>query len=200
MFRGSAGVFLPIREGRMRQIAFVAAIVSLTLFHAPQAFANWSLGANLGVSFVNPEDGSSETVAGWPLDAFLEPGLRIGFAGTRSSHEGYLESGLVLVDSDSTVHVFELIGNYQYSFKPGSPTSPFLTAGVGLVNVDNGGSATSAMYGGGLGIWHRVAADHGRVRAEVRYDRVSEGDDNGVEVIDKAGIVGIKLGFDLWMK
>lgn len=180
----------------------LAAIVSLGLFQAPQASANWSLGTNLGVSFVSPDGGDNYTVASWPSSAELvTPGLRVGFAGTKSPHEGYLETGFLLISDGGTLHVLELSGNYQYSFKPEGKTSPYLTAGVGLVNVDNSFTgATSAMFGGGLGIWCRVGADHGRVRAEVRYDRVSEGDDSGTPVIDKAGMVGIKLGFDLWMK
>jgi hypothetical protein len=196
-----------LKEDRMRVLA-LAAVVFFGLLQAPQVFANWSLGSNLGLTYLILEDGVHVTTVGVPsgagLSALVQPGLRIGFKGEESALEGYLDMGFALVHNNTggeTEHAVEATANFQDSFRPENDTSPYLTAGAGVANADNGFfSASSFVYGGGLGLWHKVANDHGRIRGEVRYDRVAKGDDNGVVVIDKADTISLKLGFDLWMK
>jgi len=79
-----------------------------------------------------------------------------------------------------------------------------VTGGVGLASVgfDFGSSvsAISAQFGGGLGVRHKMGNEHGVLRGEVRYDRVTEGKDSGTIIIPETGIFGVKLGFDLWDK
>jgi len=189
----------------MRSLA-LAAVVSLGLLQATTAFANWSLGSNLGLSFMSPKDEDHVTTVGLPSGAgffpVVQPGLRIGFKGEESALEGYFDTGFALIhQGGATAHAVEATANFQDSFRPENDSSLYLTAGAGVVNADNSlESATSFTFGGGLGIWHRVEHDHGRIRAEVRYDRLTKGDDHGAIVISEAGIVGLKLGFDLWMK
>lgn len=189
----------------MRVLA-LAAVVFFGLLQASQAFAIWSLGSNLGFSYAKPKGEDHVTSIGVPSGAGLfpvvQPGLRIGFKGEESALEGYFDTGFALVHTDGgTAHAVAATANFQDSFRPENDTSMYLTAGLGLVNADDSfRSATSFMFGGGLGLWHRVGHDHGRVRAEAHYDRVTKGDDNGSVVIDEADVISLKLGFDLWMK
>lgn len=190
----------------MRVLA-LAAVVFFGLLHASQAFAIWSLGSNLGLTYMDPKSTAEQvTTLGVPSGAgvipVVQPGLRVGFKGEDSALEGYLDMGFALVHSGgSTDHALAATANFQDSFRPENDTSAYLTAGAGITNLDSGiYSATSFVFGGGLGLWHKVGNDHGRVRMEVRYDRLTKGEDNHVAVIDEADILGLKLGFDLWMK
>jgi len=191
----------------MRVLA-LAAVVFFGLLQASQALAVWSLGTNLGVTYFKLEGDEHVTTVGLPsgagLSALVQPGLRIGFKGEDSALEGYFDMGFALIHSNTdgeTQHALEGTVNIQDSLRPENDTSAYLTAGLGAVNADNGFfSATAFTYGGGLGLWHKVGHDHGRVRAEVRYDHVANGEDNSFTVIDKADTFGLKLGFDLWME
>jgi hypothetical protein len=189
----------------MRALA-LAAVALFGLLQAPQAFANWSLGTNLGLAYMKPKGADHVTAVGIPsgsgLIPFVQPGLRIGFKGEESALEGYFDTGFALVHTDAgTSHAVSGTANFQDSFRPENDTSLYLTAGAGVVNADViSESATSFLFGGGLGLWHKVENDHGRVRMEVRYDRLTKGEDSGFTVIDEADIVSLKLGFDLWMK
>jgi len=184
----------------MRPLAPVLAALSLLVLASPALAGNWSLGTNLGVSLYHPEDGEDLTLIAIPSSAvFFQPGLRVGFTGTNSPHEFYLDTGVSDLDGDVTRILFT--GNYQYNFASKTNTSFYLTGGLGFLNVsivDVG--ATSLMLGAGVGARFRVANGHGSIRTELRYDRVAEGDDGAIEVFDEAGLVGFKLGFDLWMK
>ena len=61
----------------MRSLA-LAAVVSLGLLQATTAFANWSLGSNLGLSFMSPKDEDHVTTVGLPSGAgFCEGGLKL---------------------------------------------------------------------------------------------------------------------------
>jgi len=190
-------------------------LVSLLVLASPPAHAatNWSLGANLGFSFVNPDQGDNLMIFAWPANAdAFQPGIRIGMVKEKSPTEFYIDTGLSIFDGgSSSSSAFELTGNFQYNFdaEAAKTTSPYVTAGIGIVTAsfDSGSGsggfdvgATSAIFGFGGGLRHRVAGGHGTIRTELRYDRVTEGDDGSVVVIDDAGIIGIKFGFDLWMK
>lgn len=184
----------------MRAIPLTA-VALFGLLLAPPAFASLSLGSNLGVVLANPEFGDNTVAVGVPSGAgtfpLLEPGLRIGFKGEGSAVEGYFDTGFILVSSGgATAHSLEATANFQDNFRPESDASAYLTAGAGFVNTGNSGdpyfsSTTNFLFGGGLGLWRKVGNDNGRVRVEARYDRLA-GDDN-------AGLIGLKLGFDLWM-
>jgi hypothetical protein len=174
---------------------------------------NWSIGADLELSWVNPETGPTSTVLAWPADVTgFQPGVRVGYTKEDTPSEFYLATGLALVTGGGSSHSdFELTANYQYNFKkksePQKRMTPYLTGGLGLVtsSFDSSGpgpgvGATSLVYGFGAGLRHRVAEGHGSIRTEVRFDHVTEGDDDAAVVIPSANAFGIRVGFDLWMK
>jgi hypothetical protein len=181
---------------------------------ASASTGRWSIGADLELTFVNPEVGSNSTVFAWPGDGnapAYQPGMRIGYEFAGKPSEVYVNTGLDLVTGDgSSLTTFELTGNYQYNFHGSKPktSTPYLTGGLGLVsasyNVGTGfGSldvgATSLIYGFGVGMRHRVADGHGSIRTEARFDHLTEGDDGGVVVIESSNLIGLKVGFDLWL-
>jgi hypothetical protein len=168
--------------------------------------ADISVGTNFGVAIHSPEDGGDNTtLVGVPSQASLigtiRPGLRIGGAGSKRDHEGYLDLSYDGISSGgSSFHALRLGLNYQYNFGGGS-FRPFLTIGGGVYNV--GGEsidANSATFGGALGFGVPVSDDHGRFRLEVRLDHLNEGKDGGNVVIDPANVYQFTMGFDLWMK
>lgn len=80
--------------------------------------------------------------------------------------------------------------------------SPYLTGGLGFVSVgvSNGGDvgATSIVFGGGVGIRHRMGNRHGVLRGELRLDHFTQGDDGPIVLIEEANSIGLRLGFDFW--
>ena len=174
------------------------------------SMAAWSLGANLGIGIHDPSTaGDATTLVSAPSQsnalALLRPGLRVGFAGAEMKHEGYFDFSLDLQSSGGdNLHVWRFAPNYQYNFSAPGKTRPFVTLGAGLFNagVNFGGSstgATSFTYGGGVGFGTKVSEDHGRIRGELRYDRLNKGKDNGTVLIEAANLFQLVLGFDLWM-
>ncbi|HEU4333777.1 MAG TPA: outer membrane beta-barrel protein [Candidatus Eisenbacteria bacterium] len=192
-------------------LVLLLAGIALLLAPAP-AHAAWSLGANLGVTVHNPTDDGDDTVTmiGFPTQASafssLRPGLRIGYAGQAMTHEGYLDLSYDSQSADGDdVHAMRLAANYQYNFGANSSVKPYVTLGAGLFNFgyDTGfGSvgATAATFGGGIGMGMPVSDDRGRLRWELRYDRLGEGEDGGIAIIGEAGIISVLFGFDLWMR
>lgn len=191
----------------MRRLSILAAVAALMAVSAvPASALHWSLGANLGAQFVNPDPGEDFSVFSWPN--VLMPGIRVGFTGENPQHEFYVDTGLLLVSSDdASSRSFTTTGNYQYNFASQSSNNFYLTGGAGFIVEgsevstpvgDIESSATSFMYGAGVGIRHKMGNGHGTLRAEVRYDMAGEGEDDGVTVIPESSAFGIKLGFDLW--
>jgi hypothetical protein len=189
----------------------VGATVALLLVvtAVPARALNWSLGANLGLSIISPDNGDNVTMFSWPsgglLTLFTTPGLRVGFTGQNPQHEIYIDTGLSLISSNgASLNTLQMSGNYQYNFGSSGNLSPYLTAGVGFASYSesDGGSisAISPMLGGGLGLRHKMGNGHGTLRAEARLDHLNEGEDSGFVVISAANTFGIKLGFDLWDK
>jgi hypothetical protein len=179
------------------------------------AKSNWSLGANFGMSFVDPELGSNSTVLAWPADGSAtayQPGIRVGYTKEKTPSEFYVDTGLAYMTGGGFPSTsFELTANYQYNFNSKQPKSlnPYLTGGFGMVSASydydvgsgpDGAGATSLIYGLGVGLRHRISDGHGTIRAEFRFDHLTEGDDTGLVIIDSSNIIGIKLGFDIWMK
>lgn len=189
----------------MRRLGILIPAVLLLGSAVPAHALNWSLGSNLGFSSIDPSGGGDNTsVFAWPNNVIVfTPGMRVGFTGDSPQHEFFIDTGFILVSSGSnSTRYMDLIANYQYNFNTSS-LSPYVTGGIGIASVgfDSGGpsiSATSVQFGGGVGLRHKMGNGHGVLRGEVRYDRVNEGDDGAVVVIDELGIIGIKLGFDLW--
>jgi outer membrane protein with beta-barrel domain len=182
----------------MRFLRFLPLTMALVLAAAPAHAMNWSLGANLGLAIVMPDIGDDVTVFGWPLD----PGIRVGFLGDDPRHEFYVDTSLLMLSNGGTFRRTEITGNYQHNFRGSGSVSPYVTGGMGFVSVgvSNGGDvgATSVIFGGGVGIRHRMGNRHGVLRGEVRLDHVTQGDDGPVVLIEEANVLGIKLGFDFW--
>src|SRR6185503_6196062 len=80
----------------------------------PAHAMNWSLGANLGYTSYNPDEGETVSIFAWPSTTqFVTPGLRIGFMGDNPIHEFHLDTGLVLVSSDgASSSIVTFTGNY----------------------------------------------------------------------------------------
>jgi hypothetical protein len=193
----------------------VVAVLLLASSAVPASALNWSAGANLGIAFDSPTDDALEstTTFGWPFSGTM-PGLRFGFTGASPTHEFYIDTGLNYSSTKdvTTTRSFIGTGNYQYNFGSSGNLSPYLTAGAGFVMVGFKDetdpddvldiSANSAIFGGGVGIRHKMGNGHGTMRAEVRYDRTTEGKDEigGVEIpiIPETSIITLKFGFDLW--
>ena len=192
----------------------VVAVLLLASTAMPAHAMNWSVGANLGLAFDSPTDDDLEstTTFAWPFSGTM-PGLRFGFAGT-GPHEFYLDTGLNYSSTKdvTTVRSFVATANYQYNFGSSGNLSPYLTGGAGFVmtgfkdETDPDDvldlSANGAVFGAGVGIRHKMGNGNGTMRAEVRFDRVTEGTDEigGVEIplIPETSVFTIKFGFDLW--
>jgi hypothetical protein len=196
----------------MRVVGFVAAVLWIVVSAVPASAFNWSVGASLGANIVLPKASSLPNTVefAWPFSRST-PGLRVGFVGEKPQHEFYLDTGLFLSTTKNNVtsSLFTGTANYQYNFTNESAVAPYLTAGGGIyvsrykdkaqvpVLEENG---TSGLFGGGIGVRHKMGNGHGVLRAEVRYDHLTEAKDGNVIVVDQADIVGFKLGFDLWDK
>jgi Outer membrane protein beta-barrel domain len=190
----------------------VAIVLASSLALPLPASAMWSLGANLGVTFHDPSDEGDDTttLVGIPTQTSpfgtLRPGLRIGYAGEALQHEGFLDASYdAQYIDDFDIHAMRLGANYQYNFSPGASMRPYLTAGVGILNL--GGDfgfasvgATSLTYGGGVGLGFPVSDNAGRLRVEARADRIDEGEDDGDVVIGEATVINVTFGFDLWLR
>jgi hypothetical protein len=201
-----------VEETKMRKLGIVlAALACLSFVVVPVASAagfNWGVGANLGFNMFTPDSkyapyDKTETSFGWPTG-----GLRFSFAGEKPMHEVYVETLLssYSIEDGYTLRNIMLTGNYQFNFDMKGPAVPYLTAGAGVnmysysPHEGDDTSASSIMYGGGIGVAHHMGNGCGRLRAEVRYDMIGEGKDGESVEIAKGGLIGIKLGFDLWDK
>ena len=196
----------------MKSWGSVVAVLSLAAWAAPANAINWSVGANLGFDIFSPSSRYGEdniTEFAWPSSG-VTPGLRFGFTREKPNHEVFLDTGLKYSSTKNakTNRAFTATANYQYNFSKGGSAAPYLTAGGGLELVgekdetdpDNVSdvSAISGVFGGGVGVRHKMGNGHGTLRAEVRFDRLTEGADQDQVIIREANIFSIKFGFDLW--
>jgi opacity protein-like surface antigen len=190
------------------------AVLVVVAAATPASALNWSAGANLGFDVLSPSskyDAESTTEFSLPSSG-ATPGLRFGFTGTNPEHEVYVDLGLQYSSTKNTItqRAFTGAANYQYNFKMSGAVSPYVTAGAGFVLVGEKDerdpdfvtdlSASSAVFGGGVGIRHKMGNGHGTLRAEARFDRLTEGTDDIFILIPEANVFGLKLGFDLWDK
>ena len=196
---------------------FLTAVFVLVVILATQpAQATWGVGANLGLTIHNPDGpGDDVTMFGIPTQAnafsSIRPGLRVSYAGGAAmKHEGFLD---LSYDRQSTegdhLSTLRLAGNYQYNFTMSGSPRPYVTFGVGMFHEgfdveglggDEDVGATAMTFGGGFGVGFPVSQGAGRIRAEVRMDKLDNADDDGFPVIGEATVIGIGAGFDLWFK
>jgi hypothetical protein len=166
---------------------------------AEDAQTRFLLGTDLGVSIYHPTNGGDNlTVVSWPQNIVEEvPSLRIGaLLGPSMAHEVYAKTGFVDESrGGGSVHILALTGNYQYTFPAEGGASPYLTAGGGLLDAgSSGGSSTSGVFGGGVGVRYPVAERHGALHFEARFDRIGESDR-----VRPMNVFSFLFGFELWM-
>jgi hypothetical protein len=190
----------------MRRALIAAGLLVSVVLAPARAFSAWGLGANLGLSILNPSEIGvpNATVVGVPAQstAFM-PGLRFSMTEGTMVHEAYVDLGYFGESSEGDhFHTMRLGGNYQYNFK-GTSARPFLTAGVGIFNVGSGAGgphATTFTFGGGAGVGFPVSDNAGRLRLEARVDKIREGRSNGEIVIGETTAIQVLFGFDLWVR
>lgn len=182
-------------------LAFLAA-----LGHSAHA-ADWSIGTNLGLTSISPDDGDQITAVAIPAAVGgLQPGLRVGYALDNPRHELFVDTGVLFYSTDTfTNNALEMTGNYQWNFGPDRVLAPYLTTGFGFLFQSNelgstDVSGTSAVLGVGLGIRRSIANRAGSLRAELRFDRMTEAKDGAVVVVPEGNAISLKLGYDLWLR
>jgi hypothetical protein len=186
---------------------FLASATLLACAATPIEAGTWTLGSNLGLTVLSPEEGDNVTYVALPgTVAGLQPGLRVGFP-FESGHEWYLDTGLLITTSEGfSSRSFGVTANYQFNFGRGAepPTrlSPYLTAGLGFLYTgrevgSQDASAASATFGGGVGLRRAIGNDTVVLRGELRYDRFTKAEDAGVVLVPDGNAFGVKLGFDV---
>jgi hypothetical protein len=168
----------------------------------PAAAGTMTLGPNFGISVLSNQN-ANQTIVVWPGDVVgFMPGLRIGFLDRRSSAEFFVDTGLSYESSSgSSSRILQASGNIQFKLSRAS-TGAFMNAGVGFwsLNEDFGSASTTATVpslGAGLGVRRVLRHGHGAVRAEMRLDHYFQDQGAGVDAFNS---VGLKFGFDLWMR
>jgi hypothetical protein len=106
----------------------------------------------------------------------------------------YFDTGFVVLESSS---LWSLTVNYQRNLMH-STTAPYLTIGGGFrtESTDGGGGNTGTLVGGGLGVIHRLADDHGALRLELRLDVLNDSTLSSSHLES----IGVKAGFDVWVR
>ena len=196
----------------MRPVLTALVVLACVLVATRPAAATWGIGANVGVTIHNPkEDGvDNTTLIGIPTQASalatIRPGIRVSYTGAAMDHEGFAD---LSYDSQSSggdhINAFRLAGNYQYNFSTSGGPRPYVTAGMGIfhegVEIGSGTvGATAVTFGGGFGVGFPVSKKSGRIRVEARMDALDEGQDGPIIVFDKATVMQIGAGFDLWFR
>jgi len=189
--------------------AIVRALVLVSFLAAPVHAANWGIGSNLGLNVLAAEDDHSYLTVSWAgSPVYAMPGLRLSMRDEDGRATLHLDSGFQLVNGDdfgqSATHNTL---NVSYAFADRG-TTPFLSFGAGIATrmVKDLGpgnqsvSTLSGIFGGGLGLQRTVAQGHGTLRFEVHYDYVSQGEDSGIVLVPSQSAIGLKLGFDLWLR
>jgi hypothetical protein len=192
----------PARCGLL--LVFVLALVS-----GPAAAAQWGLGSNLGMSIIFPSGGDAETAVAWSgHPAYFIPGLRLSVRTDDARQCYFLDTGFATISRETLGQTsFQGTLNAQYAFGSKRGTVPFVQAGAGVASrwvrdLGPGGQSVNPMsmvIGGAVGLQKNVAKGAGTIRAELRYDFVTEGEDLGIILIPESSVVGLRLGFDLWL-
>ena len=177
--------------------AILSTVFALCLF-ASESRAEVSLGANFGATVSFPRDENGRVGVGWPYSSapssVATPGIRFGFTGGSGKHEGYLDSTMSFY-SRRDERLFLLTGNYQHNFDGRANTFFFTVGGGPIITGNRDGDAVSLMFGGGVGFRQRIAAGAGTFREELRFDFIP-----GNNGIPRTFLLGVKLGFDLWIR
>jgi opacity protein-like surface antigen len=180
-----------------------AAVAALLATSAPAArAATWTIGPNLDIG-TRSNDGGGDDITRIELPGTIG-GLRVGFPFRGENASLFFDTGLAATSGgDTRSNHWSLGGNLQWAFTPRSQLTPYVNGGLGVryvsFHTSETVSATSFAYGLGLGLRQRWG-DSASVRGEVRFDRVTEGEDGAVTVTPGGHEIGLRLGFDLWVK
>jgi hypothetical protein len=182
---------------------FLVVPLLVAAWPASAAAGMWTIGPNFGIS-VNSSQNSTVTVLSWPGDAFgFQPGIRIGHLERTSPLEFFADTGFLMeARSGGSFRILQASGNFLYRLSGRSPSGPYATAGLGfwMVGESFGSTSTTSTVpslGAGLGGRGVLRHGHGAFRGELRFDHFFEDQGAGVDAFTA---VGVKLGFDLWMK
>jgi len=183
-------------------------ILSATPLHA----AEWSIGASGGFNYLVASEGDFQTFgAGFPYSGpslEFQPALRIERRGERSRNGIAIDLGFGFRGHEDafTTHSIIVLGSLTRAFGEGRPLAAFASLGGGLgyfsyEDLSRAGSGrqsgTGAIFGAGAGVFHRLGNGNGRIRLEIRYQRVEGATDDGLVITPKGHSASAQLGFDL---
>jgi hypothetical protein len=189
--------------------AFLRALVLVSLFAGVANAGTWGIGSNLGLNVLAADGERSYLALSWagdPVQAM--PGLRLSVRGEEGRTALHLDHGFQLLNGDdfgqSATHT--TLG-VSYALRAEGMLIPFVSVGAGIATrwvkgLGPGGQSVatlSGVFGGGLGMRREVARGSGTLRAEARYEYVSEGEDLGTVLLPAQSVIGLRLGFDLWL-
>ena len=176
-------------------------ILTILAFGARPAIAQVTVGPNIEWSYwkfpshFSDESGNTLSMG----SSEISPGLRVGYLFPGGSSTLALDAGIqVFHFGGHNVYTNVVVEPMlAYAFLREQATSPYVSLSTGWRRIEQGGGSdvTCPALGGALGIRHRVAAGHGFIRGELRYDHFFQ-KDNASSVIAES-IVGLRLGCDL---
>lgn len=201
------------REVDLRTIAICLGL--LALFAARLHAAEWSIGASGGFNYFIAGEGDFQSFGtGFPYSGpslEFQPAFRIERRGERSRNGIAVDLGFGFRGHEDTftTHSIVVLGSLRRAFGEGRPLAAFasLSGGLGYFSYEDLSRAGSgrlsgagAIYGGGVGVFHRLGNGHGRIRMEIRYQRVEGAADDGFVVTPEGHSASAQLGFDLIVK
>jgi hypothetical protein len=183
---------------RVKGLAYICTVI--LAFGAHAACAQMLVGPNLEWSYwsfpkatFGVKSGSAVSVGGY----YLSPGLRVGYLFPGGAVTALGDVGIQHEAIESIKYtniVFE--PGLAYAFMSKSTASPIVGVCVGWHHIfDAGVAMTRPLVGASAGVRYRVAAGHGLIRAELRYDHFTSTDTK--EFVLPQDIVGLRLGADL---
>src|SRR5262249_4575288 len=114
--------------------------------------------------------------------------------------ESYFDVGFSLFNSSGggTATGYQVTANLQHNSPSTGGGAPYLTVGGGMLGqtYSQGDNIVNPIAGGGIGFFQTVSRGHGAVRGELRYDYIFENSHG----FAGGSLVGLKFGFDLYMK
>ena len=173
--------------------------IVLFLFWAASASAQAFVGPSLDWShwsYPKPDDDLSGSVAS--IGGFvIHPALRAGYLFPGTPIVASADLGLETQHTDSYKYSsFLFEPGVGYAFLNDRATNPYVAASFGWYHLSEIGiGVTQTLVGAGIGVRHRVAAGHGYIRGELRYDHVNKTDTK--EFILPESSFGVRVGCDL---